>query len=142
MRSLNSVKFYPKLKSFRPFKQSGAAKLTIVIFGALIATTLYCAYHILPFFYYFYELENQFRTVIGVASTHTDQEIRQKLMYHIKKMEIPMDPQDLKIRREGNMMRISLPYEEVFYVTWKDKEYDIYTFKFHADVEQPFEGVR
>lgn len=77
-------------------------------------------------------------TVIRVASTHTDQELRQKLMYHIKKMEIPMEPEDLLMEREGRHMRISLEYEETFYVTFQDKDYEIYTFPFHAYAEGDF----
>ncbi|MDC0358812.1 DUF4845 domain-containing protein, partial [Oligoflexia bacterium] len=98
----------------------GAGKITTLVFGTLIIVTLYCTYYIAPFYYYYYELQNQFITVIRVASTHTDQEIRQKLMYHLKKMQIPMDPEDLKIEREDRTMRISLEYQEVFYITFQD----------------------
>ena len=86
----------------------------------------------MPFYYCYFELENQFASVIRVASTHTDQEIRQKLMYHIKKLEVPVDPEQLIIEREEGLMRISLEYQEVFYLTFQDKDYDIYTFDFHA----------
>ena len=121
------------------FEQSrGVGRLTVIVFGTIVGASLFCAYNILPFYYYYYELVNQMEAVTKVASVETDQEIRQRLMYHIKKMEIPADPEDLKIERDGNIMRISLPYEEVFYVNFGGKEYEIYRFPFHAYVEKQF----
>ena len=70
-----------------------------------------------------------------VASEYNDKEIRTKLQYHIKKMQIPARPEDLKIYRGGGKISISLPYREVFYVSWKGKDYDIYVFNFNAKAE-------
>jgi hypothetical protein len=118
--------------------ERGIGKLTLLVFGLLVFAVLFSAYHIAPFYYYYFELKNHMRTVIRVASTNSDQEVRQKLMYHIKKMQIPMDPEDLKIERDEGVMRISLAYDEVFYITWNEKDYDIHTFHFHAYEEGAF----
>ena len=59
-------------------------------------------------------------------------------MYHIKKMQIPVKPDVLKVVRDGNHMAISLKYEEIFYVPFRGKDYDIHTFKFHARAEGDF----
>ena len=79
-------------------------------------------------------------SVIRVASTDTDQEIRQKLVYHVRKMDLPVGDDDdlreaLRIDRESGVMRISLPYEEVFSVYWQGKEYVLWRFKFKASAE-------
>ncbi len=117
----------------------GVGRLTLIIFTALVGSILYLIYNIGPFFYYYYELLNQFQAHIRVASTYTDQEIRDKLLYHIKKLAIPIDePDDLEISRSGQMMTIRLKYQEVFYITWQDRDYDIYTFDFDAKVEDKF----
>jgi hypothetical protein len=118
--------------------QSGASKITLIVFGALIAVVTFCAYKILPFYYYYYDFQNQMEQVIRVASTTTDKEIRQKLVYYMHSFDIPAAPEELKIQREGNTMKISLPYQEVFYITWRGKDYDLYVFKFHAYAEGKF----
>lgn len=116
----------------------GVGKLTLLVFGTIVGAGIYAAYHILPFYYCYFEITNQFEQAIKVASTYTDKEIRDKLVYHIKKLELPVEPDDLKIEREAGRMRISLPYEEVFFITWQGKDYDIHTFQFHAYAEGAF----
>lgn len=120
----------PKLAS-----QVGMGKLTALVFGAILAVAIFVGYNVLPFYYCYYEIQNQMDQAIKVASTYTDKELREKLWYHIKKLEIPVEEEDLKIERDSGVMRISLPYQEIFYVTYKDKDYDIHTFNFHAYAE-------
>ncbi len=123
----------------RNHSSAGVGKLTLLVFFVLIGSVGFCAYNILPFYYYYYDLQNQFRQVISVASTETDKEIRDKLMYYIKKYEIPIGrPEDLKIEREGNRMRIGLKYQEVFYIRWQGKDYDLRTFDFNVFAEGTF----
>lgn len=116
----------------------GIGKLTLLVFGLLLAAIVYSAYRILPFYYYYFELVNHMEQVIKVASTETDQELRKKIVYHMKKMQIPASPEELKIVRDGNHMLISLKYEEIFYLTFRGKDYDIYKFKFDARAEGDF----
>ncbi len=110
----------------------------MIVVGAIV----YCVYNIAPFYYYFYELQNQFDAAIRVASEYTDQEIRTKLLYHMKKFEIPADAEELRIERYDDRMKISLDYTEVFYITWKDKDYTIWEFPFHAEVDRGFVGPK
>jgi hypothetical protein len=118
--------------------ERGLGKLTLLVFGTIIGVVLYSAYNIIPFYYYYYELMNQMRSVIRVASTEDDATIRERLWYHIRKMGLPAQPEDLIIERYHETMRIALDYEEVFYVSWGDKDYTIYQFPFHAEVEESF----
>jgi len=92
----------------------------------------------MPFYYYYYELVNQMEAVIRVAGLENDRVIRDKLAYHIKKLEIPADIKDLKIAREGNRMKISLAYEEVFYIRYGGKDYDLHVFPFKAEAQGSF----
>lgn len=119
--------------------QSGIGKLTFIVFATIIGVVLYCGYHILPFYYYYYELMNQMESVTRVASSETDQEIRKRLMYHINKMQIPIRrPEDLKIERDNGYMTISLAYQEVFYISWQGKDHDIHKFDFNAYVRKKY----
>lgn len=117
--------------------QSGVSKLTTIFFGAIIAAALFTGYHVLPFYYYYFELQNQMESAVAVASTYSDKELREKLWYHVhRKMQIPgVKPEDIRIERNGGLIRISLRYQEIFFLTWKGKDYDIYVFKFLAKAE-------
>lgn len=116
----------------------GIGKLTLLVFGTIIGVAVYCGFQIIPFYYYYFELLNQMESAIRVASTNSDEEIRQKLMYHIKKMQMPIEPEDLKIYRYDGKMKISMQYDEVFFITWEDKDYDLHTFHFDATVERTY----
>lgn len=120
--------------------ERGISRITVIVFGILFAIAAYCGFQVGPFYYYAAELENQFKAAIDVASVHTDQEIRQKIMYHVKKLEIPCDPDDLIIERDFDTMRVSLEYSEVFFITFRDKDYEIHTFHFDLDVREKFKG--
>jgi hypothetical protein len=115
--------------------QIGIGRLTLLVFGSLLAVTIFCAYQILPFYYYYYELVNQMDSLARVADLENDKSIRTKLAYHMKKMQIPADIENVKIIREGNKIRLSLKYEEVFYITYRGKTYDLHVFPFHAQAE-------
>ncbi len=73
-----------------------------------------------------------------VASTETDTELRKKLIYQIKKLEIPVSPEKLIISRNGDVITMRLTYEEIFYVPLFGKDYDIHTFKFDALVTEEY----
>jgi hypothetical protein len=118
--------------------EEGAGKLTLLVFGSILAAALYTAYNVLPFYYYYYDLKNQFAQVIKVASVESDAEIRKKLMYFIKRYNIPCEPEDLRIERSNGVMRISLKYQEVFYVTWQGQDYTVREFDFDATEEAAF----
>lgn len=76
--------------------------------------------------------------VITLASTETDKDIRKKLEYHIKATQLPVKMEDLKIAREGRTIKISLKYSEIFYITFRGKDYDLHEFKFHAFASGPY----
>lgn len=120
--------------------ERGASALTLIIFGALLIAAVYSASKILPFYYYYYDLQNQMASLIMVAQDNTDQQIRKKLLYFLRKAEIPFNEKDLIIKRSdtGNMMSISLPYKEVFYIPWGGKDYVIHVFEFYAHAEGKF----
>lgn len=113
--------------------QCGMGRITLLVVGSLTAVAVFCGYQIIPFYYYYYELQNQFDSLTRVAGVETDQSIRRKLEYHLKKMQIPADISDVKINREGNKIQISLKYKEIFYVKYRGKTYDLYVFPFHAE---------
>ena len=125
-------------RSTSPPNIYGASKLTTFVFLTIFGVAFFCAYKIVPFYYYFFEIQNQMEQVIRVASTENDKEIRKKLEYHIKANELPVKMEDLKIVREGRTIKVSLKYSEIFYITFRAKDYDLYEFKFNAFASGPF----
>lgn len=126
------------LQRSRLATERAVGKLTLIIFGLIISAVVYAGYHILPFYYYFFELQSHMEQLIRVAAVDSDHEIRKKLLYQIRWMGIPADENQLKIDRRDNYMYISLPYQEVFYITWQGEDYDLYTFDFFAEAEGEF----
>jgi Domain of unknown function (DUF4845) len=121
-----------------PVKRSGergAGWLTLVVFGSIIGVVGYLAYNVLPFYYYYYELQNQFEATIRTASMETDVDIRRRLTRRMQEMEIPADPEDLLIERDGGRMRIRLKYTEVFRIPWGDEDREVRRFDFDAYAE-------
>lgn len=115
--------------------ECGASKLTLLVFGSILAAVGYCAYNVVPFFYCYHEMQNQMDQMVRVASTVDDAEIRKRLWYHVKKCEIPAEPEDLHIERTVDGIKVWMPYQETFSITWGDKEREIYKFDFYPNAE-------
>ena len=116
--------------------QAGVGKLTLGVFGLIIFVVLYVAYHVLPFYYYFYELQGNMDRMVTVASVENDKTIRQRLLYQIHWMQIPARDEDLILERiDARRIKISLKYKEVFFIRWGEKDYVIREFPFHAYAE-------
>jgi len=121
----------------RARSEKGASKLTVLVFALITGTGIFAALRILPFFYCYYELQSQMDQMVKVASTLTDIEIRQRLWYQIRHLDIPVNQEDLKLNRENGKIKVWMDYSEVFYVTWKGKDYDLHVFDFHPYAEGP-----
>ncbi|RME59214.1 MAG: DUF4845 domain-containing protein, partial [Candidatus Dadabacteria bacterium] len=99
---------------------------------------VYLAFKIIPIYYNYFEMQNQMDAAVKVASVYNDQELRKKLLYHLKKLNIPADPEDLKIVRELGTIKISLEYTDTLSVSFKDKEYQLWKFHFSLYSEGPY----
>ena len=114
------------------------SKLTVIVFSFLIGLLLFCAFKIIPFYYYFFEVQNQMRQAIKLAASESDETIRKKIEAHIKANELPVKPENFKISRDGRTIQISLKYSEIFYITFRGRDYDLHEFKFHAFASGPY----
>lgn len=116
--------------------QRGVGRLTLLVFGVIFSVALFCAYKILPFYYYYYSLQEQMVQLARVANIHTDKEIRDKLAAHLKRYEIPASIDDLLIERNGGTVRMELAYDEFFYIEYQGEVHDLHTFHFVAYAEE------
>lgn len=115
--------------------ECGLGKFSAIFLVSIFGITAFLGYNIFPFYYYYFELQSHMDTVIRMAGTLTQKEIRKRLWDQIKWMEIPVEPKDLKIAKDGEVLKISLEYTEVFYITWQEKDHVIHTFHFHVYTE-------
>ena len=118
--------------------ESGASRLTLLVFGTILGTLIYSGYCVIPFFYDYFELQNQMTSLVAVSDTLNDDQLRRRIGAVIKEFEIPADPKDIKIDRGDHHIRLSLEYDEVFYISFRDKDYDLHVFHFQAVGEGPF----
>jgi hypothetical protein len=119
----------------RRYNDRGVGNWTLLIFGLLTAAVVYTAFQIIPIYYNYFDLENQMYSLISVSGFNTDQEIRRKLSDHIRRTQLPAQIENLRIQRQGDSMRMSLDYKEVFEIGFRDRVYRIHTFAFRAQAE-------
>ena len=123
-------------------QEYGLGKLTLIVFSIIIGVAVYSAYHIMPFYYNYFELQNQAEQLTRVAAVNTDTEIREKLWAHIEWMEMPIDKADIQIKRWGNSIKIEVVYSEFFDIEYQDEVIELHRFDFHVEAESAIDGVR
>ncbi len=139
---MRSLQVEPHPASERPFlnrkgrNQAGASKigmlLTVIIFGAFV----YLAFQVANFYYCFYEIEGLMQFQGKKAQEFSDAEIRQTVFTRIKELEIPIeDPEKIAINRVDGKIIIESRYDEVLFVEFRGKQYDIHVFHFRPHVE-------
>ena len=119
--------------------ERGAGCLTVLVFGVIVGAVGIVAYRVIPIFYNYYDLQNQFAGAIRSADVESDSKIRRRLRRQIEEMGIPADPDRLVIDRGAGMMRIHLRYTEVLYLPWWDGEREVYHFHLNAAAEGEIE---
>lgn len=79
----------------------------------IIVGGIYTAYQVVPVYMSNYELQDTFTNEAKMAAYATDrseQDIREAVMKKVKELQIPMGPEDLKVKKEGRMVSISADY--------------------------------
>jgi hypothetical protein len=119
-------------------RETGIGKLTLIFFGTIFGVIFYCAFKIIPFYYYFYELRNHAKSIALVSDELTDDEIRARIVQRMKELGIPAKPESLVVERYMSQLRIELVYQEEFYITFKGKDHVIKVFPFKIDVRTDY----
>ena len=116
-------------------KATGASKITIIVFLGIFGASVWLGYHVLNFYYCYYDLVNEMEAIGGLALTESDEKIRNHLVRKMRSLQIPADPDKLVITRNNNKIRMTLKYREVLSFSFQGKDYDLRKFDFNADVE-------
>ncbi len=121
---INNSKKYSK-------KEAGFLSFGPLLFILLVLVTVFSSFKIIPFYYSYYELQNLFQAQAEVATISKDSEIIDIIDRAMKKLEVPADVKDLRIRRESGKIIIELSYSEVFFIDFGEGyDYDIWEFDF------------
>lgn len=128
------------MKYIREKASSGYTQLGLLmclVFGGVI---FYFCWQVIPFYYYYYDLQGLMQAQANKAQVLTDAQIRENLLEHIEKVGVPISREDdLIINRSHNRIAISLEYSEVLYVDLgDDRVYDLHVFYFNPHAENTF----
>lgn len=119
--------------------EEGMSRPGWVVFWLIVLTGGWIAWNVLPFYYYYWELEGLMAAQAQKGQEFTDSQIRDTLLKEIDKLEIPIaDKSDLEISRFDGKIVIDLKYTEELYVSWKNKDYVLYEFNFAPHVEEDY----
>jgi len=118
--------------------EHGVGRLTALVFVLIVGALSFAAYNIVPFYYYNFELINQMEALVATADRNNDAVLRKKIGAVMKALEIPAEERDVQIDRRDGVISMSVAYQEIFYVRWGGKDYDIYAFPFRASVSGAF----
>jgi hypothetical protein len=119
--------------------QAGVSRLGILLLVLIISCGVFVGSQVFPFYYYYWEVQGLMEAQANKASVFTDREIRQTLTEALRKLEINMEDDDLKINRVGGRIYIELAYEEVLYVDFGEgRDYDLHVFEFNPNANAPF----
>jgi hypothetical protein len=93
--------------------EQGRILYKTVALGLLLAVSGWLGYKMVPLYYYYLDLRNQFAQVIGEqGAVASDEEIRRIVGRVIKRHGIPAEERDVAIQRDEAVMTIELPYRE------------------------------
>lgn len=120
--------------SFRKSMNERGTSRAGMLFVVLICAGLtYAGMQVLPFYYYYYELQGLMEAQVRVASDKTEEEIRTNLMRRIEELEIPVrDESSILILKNGKEIYLELDYTEILWFSLGDKDYTIHEFEFLA----------
>lgn len=121
----------------RSTHDSGLSRLGILILLLLVGAVVYAGSQVFPYFYNFYELQGLMEAQADKASEFSDDEIRKTILNKIKKLDLPNEPELLKINRFDGKIVIEYEYSEMLYFDLdEDHQYDLHRFDFHPRAER------
>jgi hypothetical protein len=118
--------------------EAGIGKITLVVLVCFVSALVYSIFKVIPFYYYYYELRNHAESLARVSDELSDDQLRQKMEEKMKELGIPAKTEDLVVERYLSQLRISLSYQEEFYLKFKGREHILKVFPFKIDVRRDY----
>jgi len=116
------------------------SKLSTLFLIIVAASVLHVGWRLIPIFYSYYELQNQFEQLVRLGEVEQDDDIKKKLNYQLKKSEVPAQLKDVRYYRSNTTMRLTLEYDQplVLFIPWEWKEKTVHTFHFKVEAEAQY----
>lgn len=116
--------------------ERGASNLGILITILFLLAIIFVGFQCAPFYYSFYELKGLMQAQADKADEFTDGQILENITRAIKKLQIPVNPEELKINRYAGKIVIEINYSEMLYVDFGGGyDYDLWEFNFNPRAE-------
>ncbi len=117
--------------------QNGMSNIGILLFILLVLSGVYTSSQVIPFYYSYYELQGLMDSQAEKANEFKDGEIIRVLSKAIQKLDIPADPEDIRINRYAGSIVIEMNYSEIFFVDFGEGyDYNLWEFKFNPRAEK------
>jgi hypothetical protein len=116
--------------------QRGASNLGILTTILFLLAAIFVGFQSAPFYYSYYELKGLMQAQADKAGEFTDGQISENIRKAIKKLNIPVDSEELKINRYAGKVVIEIEYSEVLFIDFGGGyDYDLWEFEFKPRAE-------
>ena len=105
----------------------------------LTAAVLFLGYKIVPFYYYYFDIQSNCAQVLRNAAVESDEELRRDLIEVVRRNGIDKEARDIGIQRIGGRIKIWLNYQEDLEVSLMGKSFTLYRFDFTPTAEGVYE---
>jgi len=105
----------------------------------LTAAVLFLGYKIVPFYYYYFDIQSNCAQLLRNAAVESDEELRRDLIEVVRRNGIEKEPRDIGIQRIGGRIKIWLNYQEDLEVSLLGKSFTLYRFDFTPTAEGVYE---
>lgn len=105
----------------------------------LAVLVLFLGYKIVPFYYYYFDIQSNCAQVLRNAAVESDEELRRDLVEVVRRNGIEKEARDIGIQRIGGRIKIWLNYQEDLEVSLMGKSFTLYRFYFTPTAEGVYE---
>ena len=110
----------------------------LIRLGSLILV-LFLGYKVVPFYYYYFDIQSNCAQLLRNAAVESDEELRRDLIEVVRRNGIDKEARDIGIQRIGGRIKIWLNYQEDLEVSLMGKSFTLYRFDFTPTAEGVYE---
>ena len=119
--------------------QAGLSQIGMLLTVLILGVLFFVGMQVVPFYIYYFEIEGHFEAQANKAAMKTDDEIREFLSEQIRKMNLPVEKDDLIIRRAAGIITIEMDYTEILVLDLgEDYYYELWEFDFNPKIERKY----
>lgn len=116
--------------------QGGASRIGMLLMVLFLLVFIFVGFQSAPFYYSYYELKGLMQAQADRAEELNDGKIVENITNAIKKLNIPVSPEELRINRYSGKIVIEIQYSEVLFIDFGGGyDYDLWEFEFNPRAE-------